>query len=232
VRCTEPNQAWEVRFDDGDGTRIAFDVTALMEPFDIHDPEQDPMVAAQAEGSDFAWGTAYNGHFDLTGRFEGEIELRGRRYDLDCVSTMDHSWGPRPEKAPKTMSWLHAHVDDETFLHAIFDFPPTDGPDGESSLRLTHGYVRSDGRLLGLAGGGGTTVREGCFPVSTDLHVTDGDGRDWDVHGEALTTFPWQAWPDVVGFDVLHRWELAGREAFGEAMDFYTMHHLGALHDR
>jgi hypothetical protein len=74
VRCLESNRVWDVDFNDGGGTEIHFRYTALMAPFDIHDPEQDPMVAAKREGSDFAWGTAYNGHFDQTGQFEGEVD--------------------------------------------------------------------------------------------------------------------------------------------------------------
>ncbi len=55
-RCPEPNRVWDVDYDDGEGTEIHFRYTALMEPFDIHDPKQDPMVAAEQENSGFAWG--------------------------------------------------------------------------------------------------------------------------------------------------------------------------------
>ena len=157
-------------------------------PFDIHDPEQDPMVAGKREGSDFAWGTAYNGHFDQTGHFEGEIALNGRRHAFDCVSTMDHSWGPRPERSKTPMSWLHAHFSHDLAIHAIFDFDPKVAPDGASALRLTHGYVLEHGAVVGLK-------------ARLD--------REWHLEGAAQTTFPWQAWPDVVGFNVLHEWRAA-----------------------
>ena len=53
-----------------------------MLPFDIHDPEMDPMKAKalkEAEqGGKFAWGTAYNGHFDQTGHFKGRVAVRGK----------------------------------------------------------------------------------------------------------------------------------------------------------
>jgi hypothetical protein len=100
VRCLQPTMSYEVNYDDDNGTRVHFRYDALMPGFDIHDPNMDPMVAAQAEGSDYAWGTAYNGHYDQTGVCEGEIALRGRTIPFRCVATRDHSWGPRPGAAP------------------------------------------------------------------------------------------------------------------------------------
>lgn len=230
VRCVDPNRRWQVRFEDGEGTRLAFEYTALMDPFDIHDPDQDPMVAAQAEGHDFAWGTAYAGHFDQTGRFEGELELRGRRYQIDCVSTMDHSWGPRPERVHKTMSWLHGHFAPGKFFHAILDFDERDGPDGPSKLSLTHGYLVDDGQMHGLRAGHGLTERGGCFPRRTRLELTDRRGVTWEVEGEAQTTFPWLCWPDMVGFNVLHRWRSQAGDGWGEVMDFYGMPQVTELY--
>lgn len=71
---------------------------------------------ATADGDDtfaFAWGEAYAGHFDQTGKFEGDLSSRGRRYPIDCVSTMDHSWGLRSERQGHTMSWLHGHFSED-----------------------------------------------------------------------------------------------------------------------
>ena len=52
---------------------------------------------------DTTWGHAYAGHFDQTGRYEGELSLRGRRHAIDCVATMDHSWGVRAERQTSRM---------------------------------------------------------------------------------------------------------------------------------
>ena len=87
VECITPNMDWNVDYDDGEGTEIHFEYRSLMPPYDINDPAQDPMVAAAAEGSDFQWGTAYSGHFDQTGRFEGEIVLRGGQNSVPlCIN--------------------------------------------------------------------------------------------------------------------------------------------------
>lgn len=232
VRCVEPNRIWDVEYDDGEGTEIRFRFSALMDAFDIHDPDQDPMVAAREEASKFAWGTAYNGHFDLTGLCEGELVFGGRRHEFECVSTMDHSWGPRPERTTTPMSWLHAHFSRSFAIHAIFDFDPELGPDGPSPLRLTHGYVMDHGEIVGLKAGEGEAVREDGYPIAESLRLVDRLDREFKLEGTAVTSFPWQAWPDVVGFNVLHEWRCGEDVGLGEAMDFLGMSQITRLHNR
>jgi len=167
VRTVVPNEVWEIGFDDGQGTTIDVTYRALMPAFDIHDPAMDPIAAAeqeaarqatsQGEASGFAWGTAYNGHFDQTGHVTGEVVLRGRRIGIDCVSTMDHSWGPRPERGAPPMSWLHAHFSKALAIHAILSFDPA--RDNGRELWLAHGYVLERGQVHGLKAGTGQTVR-------------------------------------------------------------------------
>lgn len=226
VVCREPNAVWDVDYDDGGPLSLHFRYTALMDGFDINDPAQDPMVAAKAEGSDFSWGHAYAGHFDQTGHFEGELTLRGRRYDIDCVSTMDHSWGVRQERQHSTMCWLHAHFSPGFAVHGIFDFDPSGGPSADTPLRLTHGYVLDRGKAVGLKGGSGISWRDDFYPQRIELQVTDAGDRQWQLFGEALTTFPWQAWPGTVGHNVLARWRCAGQTGYGEIMDFIGLHAL------
>ena len=131
-----------------------------MLPFDIHDAAMDPMKAKalkEAEqGGKFAWGTAYNGHFDQSGHFKGRVAVRGKQYPIDCISTMDHSWGPRPERGAPNMSWLHAHFSRDLAFHVIFSFDPkTNGRE----LSLAHGYVVEKGEIFGLKEARGTTKR-------------------------------------------------------------------------
>ena len=226
IQCTDPNRAWTIRYDDEEGSRIDVAYRALMLPFDIHDPALDPMCAA---GGDFAWGTAYNGHFDQTGHFKGEVFVRGQRYPIDCISTMDHSWGPRPERGKPNMSWLHAHVDDKTALHAILGF---DGAHDDRVLTLAHGYVLADGELYGLASGGGTVDRQvDRFPASVSLDFVDSRGERHQLSGQALTSFPWQCWPNMVSFNALARWQYHGREGYGEIQDFFELPQLTRLNN-
>jgi hypothetical protein len=232
VVCAEPNKVWDVDYDDGGTLSLHFRYTALMNGFDIHDPAQDPMVAAKAAGSDFSWGHAYSGHFDQTGHFEGEIVLRGQRHEIDCVSTMDHSWGIRQERQHTTMSWLHAHFSPDLAMHAIFDFDPAGGPDAATPLQLTHGYILDHGEAVGLKAGQGRTARRGFYPEHIELSVTDARDRAWDFAGTPLTTFPWQAWPGTVGHNVLARWQCQEQTGYGEIMDFIGLHALTEIYSR
>jgi len=88
VSCTKPNKPWEIGYDDGAGTTIDVGYEAIMPAFDIHDAATDPMVAAAqaaAAQGNFAWGTAYNGHFDQTGHFRGRVSIRGTSYPIDYM---------------------------------------------------------------------------------------------------------------------------------------------------
>jgi hypothetical protein len=232
VHTVEPNHAWDIRYDDGQGTSIDVGYRALMPPFDIHDPAMDPIAAA----SGFAWGTAYNGHFDQTGRVVGEVVLRGRRIPIDCVSTMDHSWGPRRERGGPNMSWMHAHFSEDYALHGIFSF---DEKLGGRDLTLAHGYVLSGGKVLGLRSGSGRTSRdEEFFAREVEISVVDADGDTHDFAGSAMTRFPWQAWPNMVGFNVLARWAAQSPhhadegEGFGEIQDFVDLTRLTEMNSR
>jgi hypothetical protein len=216
-----PNDTWRIEYDDGEGTSIDIVCKALMPAFDIHDPGMDPMTAAQTKGTGFAWGAAYNGHFDQTGHYTGHVTIRGRLIPIECTSTMDHSWGPRAERGSPNMSWLHAHFSDDYAIHGIFTFDETQGG---RDLSLVHGYVLRDGLVSGLASGTGTTIRDDEFYARTvDLTVVDADGGEHHLTGRGLTRFPWQAWPNVVGFNVLAVWQTADLTGYGELQDFVDL---------
>ncbi|MFD2579821.1 hypothetical protein ACFSTD_17190 [Novosphingobium colocasiae] len=88
------------------GIDLHLDCRALMDPYDIHDPEMDPMAvadsAAAVENSGF--GTAYSAHFDMTIAIQGYLRIEGREHKINCVSTMDHSWGGRGRKTGSVRS--------------------------------------------------------------------------------------------------------------------------------
>lgn len=231
VECTRPNMDWTIKYDDGDGTLIDVEYKAIMLPFDIQDPDMDPMKAkaiAQADNAgNFAWGTAYNGHFDQSGEVKGRVVVRGKEYPIDCVSTMDHSWGPRPERGAPNMSWLHAHFSKDLAIHAIFSFQPEENG---TNLSLTHGYVAENGEIYGLKEGSGRTVRRlERYADTIELTVVDKDDREWTLKGKGLTAFPWQCWPNMVAFNVLAEWECNGQTGHGEIMDFFEAPQLTRL---
>lgn len=227
VKCTKPNMDWDIKYDDGQGTTVDVRYESLMPPFDIHDPEMDPMCASKTDAGKFAWGTAYNGHFDQTGRVRGQVVVRGKPYAIDCVSTMDHSWGPRPERGAPNMSWLHAHFSEDLAIHGIFSFDPqTNG----TTLSLAHGYVLEKGKVFGLKRGRGQVARQPeRYAQRVELELTDSTDRVWRPKAHGLTAFPWQCWPNMVAFNVLGKWECGRLEGYGEIMDFFELPQLNAL---
>jgi hypothetical protein len=184
----------------------------------------DPIAAAE-QGKEFSWGTAYKGHFDLTGSIEGELVLRGRRRAISCVSTMDHSWGPRPEVGLPNMSWFHAHFGEDLAVHCIFPCEPSDFASYGS---LAHGYVLENGKVYGLATGRGTARRESGQQMTMAIEVTDVRGRTFELNGHAIATYPWVPWPAVVAFHSLNEWWLGGRRGYGECMDVFDVAGLTA----
>lgn len=231
VVCSEPNKIWDVDYSDkAADLELHFRYTALMEPYDINDPEQDPLTADK--DMDLTWGHAYAGHFDQTGHFEGEISLRGRKYAIDCVSTMDHSWGVRAERQTSRLSWMHAHFSRDFAVHCIFDFDLGESPDAPTPLTLTHGYVLDHGRVYGLKAGEGVSRRTGFYVDRVELTVTDTADRTWELEGTSLTAFPWLAWPGTVGHNSLLRWTCDGQVGFGEDMDFIGLGELTAAYNR
>ncbi len=221
VHCTEPNMAWDIDFADDAGTELHVTYRSLMAPYDIQDPDQNP----RAEG--WGWGTHYSGHFDQTGVYEGELRLSGESIPFRCVSTMDHSWGVRPERGTGNMIWMHAHFGEDLAMHAILTF---DTEDKGAKVRLVNGYILEDGEVHGLVSGEGTATRtDGWFAQAMTLDVTDKRGRTLSMRGEAQTTFPWAAWPGVVVFNSLLQWETTeGRTGYGETQDVVSLQTMTA----
>lgn len=228
VRCLEPNRVWELRFAKEGVLDIDVRFEALMQPFDIHDPDMDPR--ARRTGGDLSAAALWaGGHFDMTGAVTGEVTLHGRKLTVDSLSTMDHSWGVRDEYQPGVMTWLQAHFSRDLAVHGMFDFDPTTPPDGDLELSLTHGYVLDHGVGVGLKEGRGTTERSGLYPTRISLELVDARDRTWSLVGESQTRFPAEYWPGSMSFMVLPRWTMDGRTGHGTSTDFYDYAHFTQL---
>jgi hypothetical protein len=228
VRCLEPNRVWELRYDNGESLSVDVRYEALMEPFDIHDPDMDPR--ARNTRTDLSAGAAYAGHFDMTGKVTGEVVVNGSRHAVDSMSTMDHSWGVREERQLGVMTWLQAHFSHDLAVHAMFDFDPTIGPDQPFEAHLTHGYVMDHGKAVGLRDGVARMTRRGMYSDTISLHLTDADGRDWDLEGRAQTQFPCQFWPGSMAFMVLPEWHMGDLVGYGTSTDFLDLYHYTRLY--
>lgn len=230
VQCLQPNKVWDLHYDNGESLLVDVRFEALMEPFDIHDPDMDPRAKAAGRG-DLSAGAAYAGHFDMTGSVTGHVVLNGVRHEIDALSTMDHSWGVREERQLGTMTWLQCHFSRDLALHAMFEFDPTIGPDTPFDCRLTHGYVLDGGKAIGLKDGSARMTRQGMYSDTLELNLVDAHDREYSVRGRAQTRAPIQYWPGSMAFMVMPCWEMGDHVGYGTSTDFLDLHHFTKLYN-
>ena len=156
VRATLLPQDYRVDYVGPNGAEIHLDVVGLMEPYDIHDPAMSPTAPAdradQIEHSGF--GAGFTGHFDMTARVSGTLILAGRTYPVDCVASMDHSWGPRIERDMRPTCWSYGYFGEDYGWHGIWAKDPFAAPENEPRISST-----------GM--GGSTAAPAGRCPTTT-----------------------------------------------------------------
>jgi len=198
-----------------DETEIHLDFRGIMEPYDIADPDMDPVTRRQKSGG-FVLGEAYRGHWDMSAHAKGEIRCRGEIIPIDCVQVIDHSWGPRTEVELPAMMWLGGYFPElETAVHAFF---PAD-PALSGHLELAHGYVCERGRVSGLSSGSLQLTRLNYQPIAGIFDVQAENGRQYTLYGACIAGGPWPVYPSVdVGLSLM-RWTLGGAVGHGLAME-------------
>jgi len=200
---------------------------SLMEPYDIHDPDMDPMAVADpieaAEVSGF--GTGYASHFDMSVAAKGSLRLGEKNYSINCIATMDHSWGPRPETNLGAILWVNAHFSENYCIHGVFTYDPG-APSGHQH-QFRHGYALVDGKVRGLTAGRASATRDGIYAKAAEITVTDIDGRDHQLKGEALTNHPWLPYSNCLSPVTLMRWENnEASEGYGTFMEGFPTNRL------
>jgi hypothetical protein len=233
VRALNPPRDYRVDYRGYDDTEIHVDFKGLMDPFDIHDPDHSPMaratVAEQHAGA--GMGSGYGGHFDLTGHFTGTLKFRGVEYAVDCVETMDHSWGNRAELFVPTMGWSHAHFGQNLAIKWINHWDPSKPV--EQQQRLAHGYVMEEGRVYGLIDLKLITHRLGSVIHSVEFVATDKRGRKFHAFGMAEVGGPWICYVGSIVYAAQCRWTLDdGRVGYGLASEITSIQALTRRYGR
>lgn len=202
-----------------ENTEIHFDVRGIMEPYDIADPDMDP-VTRKAKGSSWTFASAYNGHFDMSARLTGSVKVRGETIPIDCVQVMDHSWGPRTEVDLAAMMWLGAEFGDDFAIHAFF---PADPANSGVLTLLAHGYVTDGGKVRGLVSGRLNVTRMAYQPVAIVFEAEDETGQVYRLYGATIAGGPWPVYPSVDVGLALVRWTMGGNVGHGMAMENSSM---------
>lgn len=207
-----------------DNTEIHLDFHGIHQPYDIHDPAIDPMarktMSEAVEHSGF--GSAYSSHFDLTMRATGTIKVRGKAYDVDCVATNDHSWGPRPERGMRMMGYMNAHFGTDYVVQTIWEFDAA-RPDGEQHV-FKHGYAIVDGKLRGGVAASLRVTHMGIFPRLIELSFTDVEGQVHTLTGKPLAYCNWVPYGCCPTGHSMIAWDAGGRTGgIGTLMEAYPL---------
>lgn len=205
----------------------SFDLTfrALMDPFDMHDPAQNPLCNPSHTADPRRGDTWATGHFDMQGHITGELELRGKRYTVDCYDGMDHSWGARAELGKLATSWIHVAFGEQLGVHLAMDLDVKAGRVTYDGLRF--GYVRDQDGVHGVVEARVSATHVDLLGVSNHIWLKDVRGREFEFRGSVVSGHPWYSYnPCRVSYQVLYRYEHDGMVGYGETGDIFGLDFL------
>lgn len=227
LKVTDAPRDFEITYEHELGAcRLDLKFKGLHDPFDTHDPKQNPLALADGDAGETGFGDAWaTGHFDMVGHVTGTLELRGRTYEVDCVEGMDRSWGPRKELGDRAVSYLHVTLGTDFAVHVVMSIDYRDGQLSYDGFRF--GYLVEDGELIGLVDAKMSARHVDMLMVSNHIVVTDARGRTFEFHGTAVGGAPWYSYiPAYVSFQSLMRYEYRGRVGYAECTDVIGTEYL------
>lgn len=199
VTTEEPLHAYRLRYADGEEITLDLRFEGLLPP--------QPLAVSGGMG-----------HLDQLGRVTGELVLRGRTHQVDCVEMRDRSWTPRRETSTHTRrGYTYGGRPDGTGFFAATSVSPR-APEGEAARdELIAGWVLRDGVAVAATGGERRVARDGEHQpvrVEVDLEV---DGATETYTGEvasrlALPTTPYFAWMSLTRWDGPGGWTAWGED--------------------
>lgn len=228
VEVLAPLREYQYRYEGVEGScRFELNFSALMHPFDTHDPEENrllPQGGDVAEATGFGDGWA-NGHFDTLGHITGSLVLHGREYAVDCVDGMDRSWGPRSEANVPGVTWLHVTFGRELGFHLAMGLSFVSGQVVYGPLRF--GYVVDGADRRSVVAATVTAQRSYMLPTRMALEITDEHGHSWSITGTAIATAPWNHFtPSNVAYVSLFRFEHAGKVGYSHVADVFGLNFM------
>ena len=221
VEAVDPLKHYHITYAGIDDTLFELDFLALMPPFDMNDPAMDPMAAGRLGAG---WGgAAFAGHYEITGRITGHLRLRGCEYAVDCVDTLDRSWGPRKERDNSNATWIHGSFGERLTVHAFLGLDPAK----QSGFgALISGYVLEDGVLSGLVSATGSVERRDLLPMANRLRVEDTRGGRFDLSSVAINGCRWAPFPSMIYAQSFMRWDCDGLIGYGVQQDVLSRSYL------
>lgn len=226
----------------GGGVSLDLTFRSLHEPFDLTDPAENAMAAKPA-GATYdprfgdQWGNPNtdprfpSGHYEMIGHVTGELELRGRRYKVDCYDCMDHSWGRRTEVSKRAVSFLTAVLSPNYALHLAIPLDIVNGETVYDGFRF--GFVVEDGQTYSVIDAKVEATGTDMLPMSCRVVATDVRGKVHELTGAAIAGHPWYNFnPSHVCFQSLMRWQCGDKVGYSEMGDIFGLEFLAERKSR
>ncbi len=207
MRVTDPTRCYELGYSDGERLQARLRFAGVMPP--------EPLATV---GSTF--GSAR--HFDQLGRVTGELALHGERIAIDCLAMRDRTWGRRPEDRPRKAAYVTgAATEDHAFLAVTSSVNEREA--------IAYGFLRRDGRTVGLARGERHVVRDPAqgWVRSVRIEAWDLEGRRLVAVGEPVSRLIINR-HTFIDINSLVRWNLGGETGWGEDQDMWPVHAFAA----
>jgi hypothetical protein len=163
----------------------------------------------------------------------GELNLYGERIAIDSYFTRDRSWAAERHETPRDVppiTWMTGNADGDLAFHLVAFDDPALGPEWVGRFEqplpgenLMWGFIRRNGVTASVKAARKLTHREadGVTPRAFDLEIIDEHDRSLALHGVITARAPWATWQNVVVHYGLTRWEIDGREAWGDCQDIH-----------
>ena len=170
--------------------------------------------------------------------YTGELELDGQTYTVDCNAARDRSWRQvRTEtleaNAHPPVMWTPVYFGPDLAFNQVGFAAPDSNPLWLDAHQIPDGapthhfaWVSVDGEIRDVV----RVHRQDLelhpltfAPLKTLIDAEDETGREYTFLGEAIGHAPLSAWPNIVAFETLFRWEDdRGRVAYGPGQSIWN----------
>lgn len=221
LRTSNEPRNYHLTYQGIDDTSFEWNFTGLMEPYDINDPDMDPL--ASPDPAMTGLGEGYSGHFDMSVAVEGVLTVRGRQFEIDCASVMDHSWGRRSERQMPPMAWINASFGRDKSVNTIWQRNVDEA--GEKGYSFRHGYIQTGSDVVGIKSGRLSATRNvRHFPTGYDLVVEDANGNAHSMVGSVAAQLPWSPYSNIVDAHSMVYWYTSdGESGTGASQELLPM---------
>lgn len=195
------------------------------------DPERDVSFDILFEGAISPVGRPNGKHLIQVMRTTGTLNLYGERIAVDNYFTRDRSWGAERFETPQDVppiTWMSGNAGSDLAFHLVAFDDPARKPDWlghyerpTAGNNLMWGFLQRGGELRSIAAVSKLTHRanDGTTPTGFDIAIHTDEGEPLALKGEIVAQAPWATWQNVVVWYSLTRWEIDGREAWGDCQD-------------